>query len=109
MSNRFKNVAVGFGLVGMSLAVSLPASAQSKVAVIDLRRAVIETEEGLRVQAQLKRHLIANRQSSIPSKGLCRPKKRNWNATLRAASLPRKISPNEQRCFRRRWPIYKPC
>lgn len=61
------------------LSVSTPASAQvpppapappvagPRIAVIDLRRAVIETEEGLRVQATLKK-LFDSRQVELSSK-----------------------------------------
>lgn len=44
-----------------------PAAGGGKVAVIDLRRAVIETEEGLRVQATLKK-LFDSRQVELSSK-----------------------------------------
>jgi outer membrane protein len=44
-----------------------PAAAQSKVAVIDVRRAVLETEQGLRVQATLKK-LFDQRQGDLDSK-----------------------------------------
>jgi outer membrane protein len=43
------------------------AHAEGKVAVIDLRRAVADTEDGLRVQAQLQQ-LFDNRQSEYESK-----------------------------------------
>lgn len=43
------------------------ASAQSKIAVVDVRRAVLETEEGLRVQATLKK-LFDSRQVEIDGK-----------------------------------------
>jgi outer membrane protein len=49
-------------------ATTLPAYAQgSKLAVIDLRRAVIETEDGLRVQSKLKQ-LFDNRQTELDGK-----------------------------------------
>jgi outer membrane protein len=44
-----------------------PAAAQSKIAVVDIRRALLETEEGLRVQATLKR-LFDSRQVEISNK-----------------------------------------
>jgi len=44
-----------------------PAASGGKVAVIDLRRAVIETEEGLRVQATLKK-LFDSRQVELSAK-----------------------------------------
>jgi outer membrane protein len=43
------------------------AGAQPKAAVVDLRRAVLETEEGLRLQATLKR-LFDNRQNELSSR-----------------------------------------
>lgn len=45
----------------------LNAMAQGKVAVIDLRRAVVETEDGLRVQAKLK-ELFDSRQTELEAK-----------------------------------------
>jgi outer membrane protein len=58
-------------LAGGSLFLSAaPASAQtppSKIAVIDLRRAIAETEQGLRVQATLKK-LFDSRQAELESK-----------------------------------------
>ena len=44
-----------------------PAEAQSKIAVVDVRRAVLETEEGLRVQATLKK-LFDSRQVELDNK-----------------------------------------
>ncbi len=41
-------------LGGAALLSPTPASAQSKIAVVDVRRAMLETEEGLRVQATLE-------------------------------------------------------
>jgi len=52
---------------GALLLATTPAAAQSKVAVIDVRRAVLETEQGLRVQAQLKK-LFDTRQIEIDGK-----------------------------------------
>jgi outer membrane protein len=58
-------------LAGASaLSAASPASAQSaapKIAIIDVRRAIAETEQGLRVQATLKR-LLDNRQVEIETK-----------------------------------------
>jgi outer membrane protein len=52
-----------------SLVAPSPAAAQTpgKIAVIDMRRAVLETEEGLRVQATLKK-LFDSRQVELDSK-----------------------------------------
>ncbi len=65
------NMRIGSRLLGPLLASLLaggaltlaaaPASAQAKIAVIDVRRAMSETEEGLRVQATLKRLLDARK------------------------------------------------
>lgn len=59
-------------LLGGALAVgavtwSEPAAAQMKIAVVDLRRAVLETEEGLRVQASLKK-LFDSRQTELDTR-----------------------------------------
>lgn len=42
--------------VAFLLALSAPASAETKLAVVDTQRAVMETEDGLRAQATLKKH-----------------------------------------------------
>ncbi|WP_437839963.1 OmpH family outer membrane protein [Sorangium sp. So ce1153] len=52
---------------GAALLSSAPASAQSKIAVVDVRRAMLETEEGLRVQATLKK-LFDSRQVELDTK-----------------------------------------
>ena len=52
---------------GALLLSAAPAAAQSKVAVIDVRRAVLETEQGLRVQATLKK-LFDQRQGDLDAK-----------------------------------------
>lgn len=55
--------------LGLLLATLLPSTAfaQAKIAVIDLRRAVADTEDGLRVQAQLQ-ELFDNRQAEFDAK-----------------------------------------
>jgi outer membrane protein len=53
-------------LVG-TLLYALPASAQTKVAVVDTERAVMETEDGLRAQATLKK-LFDSRQHELDKK-----------------------------------------
>lgn len=55
--------------VSLILASSAVAQAQSKFAVIELRRAVLETEDGLRVQANLKK-LFDSRQVELEKKEL---------------------------------------
>jgi outer membrane protein len=53
------------------LAASAPAHAQTKIAVVDMQRAVMQTEEGMRAQATLKRmfdsrqHDLDRRQKSL--------------------------------------------
>ncbi|WP_437728103.1 OmpH family outer membrane protein [Sorangium sp. So ce861] len=54
-------------LGGAALLSPAPASAQSKIAVVDVRRAMLETEEGLRVQATLKK-LFDSRQVELDTK-----------------------------------------
>jgi outer membrane protein len=58
-------VAIALGVA--TLTSPAPAAAQSKVAIIDVRRAVLETEEGLRVQATLKK-LFDSRQVELETK-----------------------------------------
>src|SRR3954468_23801834 len=62
---RAATLAVATG--GSLLLAAAPAAAQSKIAVIDVRRAVLETEQGLRVQATLKK-LFDNRQVELDAK-----------------------------------------
>jgi outer membrane protein len=54
-------------LIGASLVFALPVWAQSKMAVVDTQRAIMETEEGLRMQATLKK-LFDNRQRELDKK-----------------------------------------
>ncbi|MBI4956217.1 MAG: OmpH family outer membrane protein [Myxococcales bacterium] len=51
-------------VLAAALAAPAVASADTKIAVIDLRRAVVETEDGLRVQAKLKQ-LFDHRQTDL--------------------------------------------
>ena len=60
-------LALALTVGGALLLSAAPAAAQSKVAVIDVRRAVLETEQGLRVQATLKK-LFDSRQADLDSK-----------------------------------------
>ena len=64
---RLRSVALATLASGALLAAASPAAAQSKVAVIDVRRAVLETEQGLRVQATLKK-LFDSRQVELDAK-----------------------------------------
>lgn len=52
---RLRNGALSTIAGSALLLAATPAAAQSKVAVIDVRRAVLETEAGLRVQSNLKK------------------------------------------------------
>ena len=59
---------LGVLALGASLvAAPADAAAQSKIAVVDVRRAVLETEEGLRAQATLKK-LFDSRQVELDNK-----------------------------------------
>ncbi|XXX81292.1 OmpH family outer membrane protein [Sorangium sp. So ce134] len=64
---RFLPLLAAAALGGAALFSSAPASAQSKIAVVDVRRAMLETEEGLRVQATLKK-LFDSRQVELDTK-----------------------------------------
>jgi outer membrane protein len=55
------------GLVGAGLLLALPVYAQSKIAVVDTQRAIMETEEGLRMQATLKK-VFDSRQRELDNK-----------------------------------------
>jgi outer membrane protein len=63
-SDRF--IAV-LAAIFVTMAVPAAAAAQGKIAVIDLRRAVFDTEDGLRVQAKLQQ-LLDTRQGDFESK-----------------------------------------
>jgi outer membrane protein len=68
LRRRFAAPLIGLVAFGASLvAAPAPAAAQSKIAVVDVRRAVLETEEGLRVQATLKK-LFDSRQVELENK-----------------------------------------
>lgn len=71
-SVRRRSSRIWAALLGGALAVgaftwAAPAQAQMKIAVVELRRAVLETEEGLRVQASLKK-LFDSRQTELDAK-----------------------------------------
>ncbi len=63
-----KQLSTLFGALLLCAAVCIPAKAfaQGKIAVINLRRAVLETEDGLRVQSKLKQ-LFDSRQTELES------------------------------------------
>jgi outer membrane protein len=64
---RFLSAAFAAILALATLIISSPASAQSKFAVIDVQRAVMETEDGLRAQATLKK-VFDKRQRELDAK-----------------------------------------
>jgi outer membrane protein len=67
-SGRLRGALLAAAFVfGGLVAVPGVAAAQSKIAVIDLRRAMVETEEGLRMQATLKK-LFESRQVELDNK-----------------------------------------
>lgn len=59
--------ALAIGAAVVAAPAEANAQAQSKIAVVDVRRAVLETEEGLRVQATLKK-LFDSRQVELDNK-----------------------------------------
>lgn len=67
LAARLLPMLVAGALSGVALLSAAPASAQSKIAVVDVRRAMLETEEGLRVQATLKK-LFDSRQVELDTK-----------------------------------------
>src|SRR5829696_9134490 len=54
-------------LLGAGLVFAMPVWAESKMAVVDTQRAIMETEEGLRMQATLKK-VFDNRQRELDKK-----------------------------------------
>src|SRR5512142_1938334 len=46
----------GAAILGALCTLSAPSHAEMKIAVVDTQRAVMETEDGLRAQASLKKH-----------------------------------------------------
>ncbi len=76
------------------LAGAAPASAQTappKIAVIDLRRAIAETEQGLRVQAQLKKVFDA-RQGELEGKTRqLQSEKEALDKEVQAGKTPREV------------------
>src|SRR5262245_30227817 len=69
-SSRIWGAVLGGALAAGALAWAAPAQAQNasmKLAVVDVRRAVLETEEGLRVQSSLKK-LFDSRQTELEAK-----------------------------------------
>lgn len=73
-TTRFLHRILGTAIIGLAAGTAIiasPADARaegpSKIAVVDVRRAVAETEEGLRVQANLKK-LFDSRQTELDAK-----------------------------------------
>jgi outer membrane protein len=67
VAGRIAGPVIAAILGGASLLAAAPAAAQSKIAVVDVQRAVLDTEEGLRVQANLKK-LFDSRQVELDGK-----------------------------------------
>ena len=70
--NRFFGTAVAFAFASTLASV---ASAEVKIAVVDTQRAVMETEDGLRAQATLKKH-FDKRQRDLDDKQVALQKER---------------------------------
>ena len=70
--NRFFGTAMACALASTLASV---ASAEMKIAVVDTQRAVMETEDGLRAQATLKKH-FDQRQRELDSKQVALQKER---------------------------------
>jgi len=68
LSPRSRARSLPAGLVlGAALLAPLPALAESKIAVVDVQRAVMATEEGIRAQATLKK-VFDKRQADLDAK-----------------------------------------
>ncbi|HEX4336338.1 MAG TPA: OmpH family outer membrane protein [Polyangiaceae bacterium] len=70
--NRFFGTAVAFAFASTLASV---ATAEMKIAVVDTQRAVMETEDGLRAQATLKKH-FDKRQHELDDKQVALQKER---------------------------------
>jgi outer membrane protein len=66
-ARRLRAAALAVAMGSPVLLAAAPAAAQAKIAVVDVRRAVLETEQGLRVQATLKK-LFDSRQVELDHK-----------------------------------------
>ncbi|HMJ16419.1 MAG TPA: OmpH family outer membrane protein [Polyangiaceae bacterium] len=67
MNGRIGRLLVAFAVSGAALALAPAASAQSKLGVVDTQRAIMETEDGLRAQATLKK-MFDSRQRELDKK-----------------------------------------
>jgi outer membrane protein len=65
--HAFRRFLVALAVVAAGCALAPTARAQAKVAVVDTQRAIMETEDGLRAQATLKK-LFDNRQRELDRK-----------------------------------------
>jgi outer membrane protein len=65
-SRRLRAAALAVAVAGPLLLAAAPAAAETKIAVVDMRRAIAETEQGLRVQATMRK-LFDGHQASIES------------------------------------------
>src|ERR1700710_173613 len=66
MKSSFRFLSVVLSVASVLL-VGAPAHAQSKIAVVDTQRAIMETEDGLRAQASLKK-IFDNKQRELDKK-----------------------------------------
>lgn len=74
----------------LTLAAPAPAAAQAKIAVIDVRRAMLETEEGLRVQATLKKLLDARSSELDQKRRSIQAEKDTLEKDAQAGKIPQK-------------------
>lgn len=63
-SRRLRAAALAVAVTGPLLLATAPAAAETKIAVVDMRRAIAETEQGLRVQATMRK-LFDGHQANI--------------------------------------------
>ena len=61
---RLRAAALAVAVTGPLLLAAAPAAAETKIAVVDMRRAIAETEQGLRVQATMRK-LFDGHQANI--------------------------------------------
>jgi outer membrane protein len=79
------------------------ASAQSKIAVIDVQRAVVETEEGLRVQATLRK-LFDSRNSDLDAKQRkLEVDKAALEAAIKAGKVPKATLQTQAETLQKQW------
>ncbi len=89
--SRFLPALLGGAIAVGAVAWAAPAQAQTKMAVVDVRRAVLETEEGLRVQASLKK-LFDSRQTELDAKQIQLQKdKEAFDKEVQAGKTPKDV------------------